>query len=65
MKDVIEVIYERKVHEKWWNLPFLGKFRRPVPVQPSRTEPVLVQVRVVPVQMALAAPVFVIFAYLS
>ena len=43
MKDVIEVNYGRKVHEKWLNLPFMGKFRRPVPVQ----------VRAVPVQVVL------------
>ena len=70
MKDVLEVNYGRKVHEKWRNIPFLGKFQRPVPVQvrnsppkpnlyryrcgiASRTEPVPVQVRAVPVQVVL------------
>ena len=36
-----------------------------VPVPPSRTEPVLVPVRAVPVPMVPATLVFVIFAYLS
>ena len=36
-----------------------------VPVQPSRTESVPIPIRAVPVPMAPAAPVFVIFAYLS
>ena len=38
---------------------------KPIPIQPSRTEPVSVQVRAVPVQVVPASPVFVVFAYLS
>ena len=41
MKDVIEVNYGRKVHEKWKRIHILGIFGRPVPVQ----------VRAVPVQV--------------
>ena len=38
---------------------------KPVLVHPSRTEPVSVQVKAVPVPMAPIAPIFVIFTYLS
>ena len=43
MKDVIEVNYGRKVHEKWKRTHILGIFGGFVPVQ----------VRVVPVQVVL------------
>ena len=43
MKDVIEVNYGRKVHEKWKRTHILGIFGGPVPVQ----------VRAVPVQVVL------------
>ena len=33
MKDVIEVNYGRKVHEKWKRTHILGIFEGPVPVQ--------------------------------
>ena len=36
-----------------------------VPVPPSRTESISIPIRAVPVPMVPAAPVFVIFAYLS
>ena len=55
-----------EIYHIWANFGDLYRYTfEPVPVQPSRTEPVPVQVRAVPVQMAPAAPVFVIFAYLS
>ena len=43
MKDVTEVNYGRKVHEKWKRAHILGIFGGPVPVQ----------VRAVPVQVVL------------
>ena len=50
MKDVIEVNYGRKVHEKWKRTHILGIFGGPVPVQ---VRAVPVQVRAVPVQVVL------------
>ena len=60
MKEVIEVIYGRKVHENgeiyhfWANFGDLYRYTfELVPVQPSKTEPIPVQVRAVPVHPAL------------
>ena len=53
----------KRIGTKVGKIANLGKFSEAVPVHPSRSQPVPVQVRAVPVQVCPKCPDCVVFAY--
>ena len=65
-------LYKENWYKKWQKETILGKFPRvyryryrAVPVQPTRGQPIPVQVQGVPIQVCPNCPDCVVFTYLS